>query len=74
MIRVYTKEPRRDAEMSKPFILAAGASVADLARKVHQGLLEKMRFARLLRRGQHQWMQVKETEILQDHDVVEIHQ
>jgi ribosome-interacting GTPase 1 len=51
IIRVYTKQPGKPADRSKPFTLPDGATVADLARRIHKDLLENMKFARVW--GQH---------------------
>lgn len=47
MVRVYSKEPGRPAQMERPFVLPAGSTIADLARLIHRDLPETMKFARL---------------------------
>jgi ribosome-interacting GTPase 1 len=73
-IRVYTKEPGRPPDLQKPFVLPIGATVADLARQIHRELPEQMKFARLWGHSRFEGQQVHKTEILQDRDVVEIHE
>jgi ribosome-interacting GTPase 1 len=73
-IRVYTKEPGCPPDLQKPFVLPIGATVADLARQIHRELPEQMKFARLWGHSRFEGQQVHKTEILQDRDVVEIHE
>jgi uncharacterized protein len=74
MIRVYPKEPGRPPDMRKPFVLPAGATVADLACQIHRDLPERMKFARLWGHSRFDGQQVHKTEPLRDKDVVEIHE
>ena len=74
MIRVYAKEPGRPPDLTKPFTLPSGSTVADLARHIHRDLPEVMKFARLWGHGRFEGQQVHKTEILQDRDIVEIHE
>ena len=74
MIRVYSKEPGRPPDLHKPFIVPAGATVAELARQIHRDLPERMKFARLWGHSRFEGQQVHKTEPLRDKDVVEIHE
>jgi uncharacterized protein len=74
MIRVYSKEPGRPPDMHKPFIVPAGATVADLAGQIHRDLPGRMKFARLWGHSRFEGQQVHKTEPLRDKDVVEIHE
>jgi ribosome-interacting GTPase 1 len=74
IIRVYAKQPGKGADLEKPFILPAGGTVADLARLIHRDLAESMKFARLWGHGRFEGQQVHKTEVLQDRDIVEIHE
>ena len=74
MIRVYSKEPGRPADMHKPFVVPMGATVAELARQIHRDLPERMKFARLWGHSRFEGQQVHKTEPLRDKDVVEIHE
>jgi ribosome-interacting GTPase 1 len=74
IIRVYSKEPGRPPDLHKPFVVPAGATVADLARQIHRDLPERMKFARLWGHSRFEGQQVHKTELLRDRDVVEIHE
>ncbi|ACG72991.1 GTP-binding protein HSR1-related [Anaeromyxobacter sp. K] len=73
-IRVHTKEPGHAADAGKPFVLPEGATVHDLADRVHHDLAERLKFARLW--GPHarfEGQQVDRGHVLGDGDVVELH-
>jgi len=73
-IRVYTKEPGHKADLGRPFVLAAGAKVEDLANLVHHDLATGLKFARIW--GAHarfEGQQVDRHHALEDRDVVELH-
>ncbi len=73
-IRVHTKEPGHPPDAGKPFVLAEGASVEDLAGLVHQDLAARLKFARLWgRHARFDGQQVDRHHRLEDGDVVELH-
>ncbi|WP_428939414.1 GTPase [Fontivita pretiosa] len=74
LVRVYTKQPGKPVDKTKPFTLEIGSTVEDLAREIHQELPRKMTFARIWGDGRFAGQQVHRTEILHDRDIVEIHQ
>jgi len=74
MIRVYAKQPGHSPDLGRPFTLPAGATVAELARHIHRGLPDTMKFARLWGHTRFAGQQVHKTEVLQDGDTVEIHE
>ncbi|MGC8990786.1 MAG: TGS domain-containing protein [Verrucomicrobiia bacterium] len=74
VIRVYAKQPSKPPDMQKPFILPAGSTVVDLARKIHRDLPDRMKYARLWGHACFAGQQVHSSEPLQDGDVVEIHE
>ncbi|NIQ55865.1 MAG: TGS domain-containing protein, partial [Gammaproteobacteria bacterium] len=45
--RVFTKAPGKDPDMEAPFILERGATVRELAGKIHKDFLETLKYARL---------------------------
>ena len=73
-MRVYAKQPGHSPDLTKPFTLPAHATVADLARLIHRDLPETMKFARLWGHTRFAGMHVHKTEVLQDKDIVEIHE
>lgn len=73
-VRIYAKQPGQPPDMTKPFTLPAGSSIADFARLIHRDLPERMKYARLWGHGRFEGQQMHKTEVLHDRDVVEIHE
>ncbi|NHV96202.1 MAG: TGS domain-containing protein [Thaumarchaeota archaeon] len=71
-IRVYTKAPNSQP-VDKPILLDGGATVIDLAAKIHKDFLKFFSFARLWRRGLPEGVKVGRNFRLMDGDVVELH-
>lgn len=74
LIRVYTRVPGHKAELTEPFTLPVGSTVDDLARAIHRDLPDKLKFARIWGQHRHDGQQVHRTEVLEDRDVVELHE
>ena len=72
-IRVYAKEPGHKADLSAPFVLPAGATVHDLATRVHKEVAQALRFARIWGKARFDGQQVDGHHPLSDRDVVELH-
>ncbi len=73
IIRVYSKEPRKDPDLSRPFTLPRGATVADLAKAIHKEVAEDLKFARIWGPSAFDGQSVREGHVLQEGDVVELH-
>jgi uncharacterized protein len=72
-IRVYAKEPGHKADLASPFVLPEGATVHDLAVRVHKEVADALRFARIWGNARFDGQQVDRHHLLSDCDVVEIH-
>jgi ribosome-interacting GTPase 1 len=72
VMRLYTKRPGKPAEQDSPFTLPIGATVEDLAERVHRDLAASLKHARI-------WgiagdgLTVGRDHVLADRDVVELH-
>jgi small GTP-binding protein len=79
IIRVYTKEPGKRADVTAPYVLKAGSTVADLAARVHKEILIQLKHARIWSQssGQghvvHDGQMVHRDHVLADRDIVELH-
>jgi ribosome-interacting GTPase 1 len=74
IVRVFTKQPGKEADLCEPFVLPAGSTVQDLARKIHKEILENFKYARLWgNSGRFQGQRVGEDHVLADGDIVELH-
>jgi ribosome-interacting GTPase 1 len=73
VMRIYTKQPGKDADRARPFTLPVGSTVADLAKTIHNDIAATLKFARVWGHSAFDGQPAGETHILQDGDVVEIH-
>ncbi len=73
ILRVYTKEPGKKADLTKPYVLRAGATVAELAGRVHKDILANLKYARTWGHGRFEGQMVHRDHVLADRDVVELH-
>jgi ribosome-interacting GTPase 1 len=73
VIRVYTRAPGKEPDLSRPFVMKKDSRLADLAGRIHKDFLEKMKFARVWGKAVHDGQMVQRDYVLQDGDVVEIH-
>jgi uncharacterized protein len=72
VIRVFSRVPGRDPDLTAPFVLKEGSTVADFARKVHKDFYEKMASARVWGSAQFDGQLVQRDYELQDGDIVEL--
>lgn len=72
VLRVYTKQPGKPADMTSPFTVPAGSNVVDLAGVIHRDLPDKLKAARVWGSGTFDGQTVKKDHVLQDKDVVEL--
>ncbi len=73
VVRVYTKRPGKPAERKDPFTIPVGGTVEDLALKVHRGMADTLKFAKVWGASAHDGQSVGRDHILADGDVVELH-
>jgi len=73
IIRVYSKPPGQEPDLSAPFVLEKGGTVAELAREVHQDFFEKLKAARVWGSAAvYDGQMVRRDHVLCDGDVVEL--
>jgi ribosome-interacting GTPase 1 len=72
LVRVYAKPPGKPADRTAPFVFFAGATVMDLAERVHRELADNLAFARVWG-GRLDGQRVARDFELRDRDVVELH-
>lgn len=73
IIRIHTKAPGQDVDLSHPVTLPRGSTVADAAESVHKDFKVKLRHARIWGSGKFGGQMVKKDYVLQDGDIVEFH-
>jgi hypothetical protein len=74
LIRVYTKEPGKKADLESPYTLPVGSTVIQLAARVHREFEQSLKSARIWGSGKYEGICVKRDHVLQDKDVVELHE
>ncbi len=72
VIRVYTKPPGKQPNMSAPFVLKKGSTVEEFAAQVHLDFFEKLKSARVWGSVAFDGQMVGRDHVLHDGDVVEL--
>ncbi|MBN2146645.1 MAG: 50S ribosome-binding GTPase, partial [Anaerolineales bacterium] len=72
VIRVYSKEPGKEPDLNVPFIIRRGATVEELAGRIHKDFLHNLKSARIWGSGAFDGQMVTREHVLQDGDVVEL--
>jgi ribosome-interacting GTPase 1 len=72
VIRVYSQVPGQKPDLSAPFVLDEGSTVAEFAGKVHKDFYENLKAARVWGSGQFDGQMVSRDHVLQDGDIVEL--
>lgn len=72
IIRVYTKPPGKEADKTAPFVIPVGSTLAELAGKVHNDFVYKLKYAKAWGKSVRDGQMVQRDYILQDGDVVEL--
>jgi ribosome-interacting GTPase 1 len=73
LVRVYSKPPQREPEMSKPFVLGRGTTLMEFARVIHHDFAAQLKFARVWGEGKFDGQRVNKDYVLSDGDVIELH-
>ena len=73
VIRVYTKQPGKPADMTSPFTVPVGSTVGELAAKVHKDFEDGLKSARVWGSAAFDGQTVGRDHVLADKDVVELH-
>ena len=72
IIRVYSKPPGKDPDMSKPYTVPVGSTVMEVAEKVHKDFVTKLKYARVWGSVKLDGMRVERTHVLKDRDIIEL--
>ncbi len=73
IMRIYTKPPGKQADLTAPYIQPEGSTVEELAEHVHKDFLEKLAFARLWRDNNYKGQRVQRDFVLKEGDIIELH-
>ncbi|HEV57543.1 MAG TPA: TGS domain-containing protein [Phycisphaerales bacterium] len=74
IVRVYAKKPGEEADMKEPFTLPRGATVMDLAVKIHRELAQKLKSARAWNSPTaHDGQNIPRDHVVTDKEIIELH-
>ncbi len=73
ILRVYTKVPGKEADLSEPVILKKGSTIDDVALSVHKDFAAKLRYAKVWGSGKFEGQMVKRDYRVSEGDVIELH-
>jgi len=73
IIRVYTKVPGKEADLTEPVILKKGSTVGDVALSVHKDFVAKLRYAKIWGSGKFEGQMVKRDYQVNEGDIIELH-
>jgi hypothetical protein len=72
-IRVYTKAPGHDPDMSDPVLVPPGSTIGDVARAIHKDFIEKLQFAKVWGTKSFDGQRVTADHTVEDGDILEFH-
>ena len=73
-IRIYMKEPKKEADMEEPLIIMKGSTIRDVCTKTHKDFVDKFKFARVWgKSAKHPGQRLMLKHVLKDKDVLELH-
>ena len=73
VIRVYTKEPGKEADLADPVILRKESRLLEAALHIHKDFAHKLKYARVWGKGKYAGQMLGKDDKLQDGDIVEFH-
>lgn len=73
IIRIYSKPPGKEADLTKPFVVKKGSNVEEFAGKVHHDFYQKLKTARVWGSNVFDGQLVGRDHVLHDKDIVELH-
>ncbi len=73
IVRVYTKTPGKEADLTEPVILKRGSTVEEVALSVHKDFVANLQFAKVWGSGKFDGQRVKRNYVVNEGDVIELH-
>ncbi len=73
IIRIYSKPPGKDADLTMPFTIHSGCTVIEFAERIHKDFSTKLKFARIWGSAKFDGQKVERSHVLRDQDIVELH-
>lgn len=73
IVRVYTKTPGQEADLTDPVILPRGSTIEDVAESIHKDFRAKLKYAQVWGSVKFEGQKVSRQYVPQDGDVIELH-
>jgi ribosome-interacting GTPase 1 len=73
VVRVYTRDPRNKKSIGEPYTVPRGATVLDVAERVHKDIASNLKYARIWGSERYDGQAVQRDHVLEDGDVLEFH-
>jgi ribosome-interacting GTPase 1 len=73
IVRVYTKAPGKEPDLTEPVVLKKNSTIEDVALSVHKDFAAKLRYARVWGSGKFGGQMVKRDYRVSEGDVIELH-
>ncbi|MBI1987956.1 MAG: TGS domain-containing protein [Nitrospinae bacterium] len=73
IVRVYTKPPGKEPDLSSPTVLRRGSTIEEVAASIHQDFAQHLKYARVWGRGTYGGQRVHRDHVVQDGDIIELH-
>lgn len=73
IIRVYTKAPGEEPDLTEPVVLKKGSTVGDVALSIHKDFFAKLRYAKIWGSGKFGGQMVKRDHQVNEGNVIELH-
>ena len=71
IIRVYTKPPGREADKTAPFVIPVGSTLDDLAGKIHNDFVNKLKYAKAWGKSVRDGQMIQRDYVLREGDIIE---
>lgn len=72
IMRIYSKPPGKEPDLTAPFVMKKGGTVAEFAEKIHRDFFDKLKSARVWGSATYDGQMVSRDHVLHDGDVVEL--
>ncbi len=72
VVRVYAKPPGKEPDLSRPFVVKQGTTLAELGGMIHKDFVQHLKFARVWGAAVRDGQMVSQDYVLQDGDIVEL--
>ncbi|MEW6410796.1 MAG: GTPase [Nitrospirota bacterium] len=73
IIRVYSKEPGKEPDLSMPFTIPSNSTILDLAGMIHKDFITGLKYACVWGSSRFPGQKVQKDYVLKDKDIVEFH-